>query len=266
MFENILNTLLIIGFISLLAALAGTVGIGGGGFFTPILMIIGGLSIFNAVPIASVTIIGVALASTLVNMRNKTINYKLGLILEPATIIGTIIGVQIHLVSPEEIIIFIFSIIMVFLTIKTYLGARRNQKAKFEESDPLSFTSDLSRNRILIGIIGSITAGIISAMIGIGGGLIKVPMMNELGLSPLFASGTGSFMVLFTSISTTVQFLFYQRLDLGVGIIFFIVGFLASIIGTSLSRYNTRPEIIQYFLSLAIGCSTILILVQLLFL
>ncbi len=267
MFDNLLIIILLIGLIGLFAALAGTVGIGGGGFFTPILMIIGGLSLFAAVPIASITIVGVSLASTLVNMRKRTINYKLGLILEPVTIVGTIIGVQISLIVSEEILMPVFSILMISLTTRMYLQARKiGRHFVDEESDPLSFTSELSSYRIVIAMIGSITAGIFSALVGIGGGLIKVPMLNVLGLSPTVASGTGSFMVLFTSIATVVQFLFYQRLDLAVGIVFFIVGFFCSLLGTSISRYNTRPEAIQYFLALAIGCATILILIQWLFL
>lgn len=265
MFDNIIIFIFIIGFISLFAALAGAAGIGGGGFFTPILMIIGGLSIFAAVPIASIIIVGVGLASTLVNMRKRTINYKLALILEPTTIIGTIIGIQIHLIASEQILMTIFSILMICLTVRMYLRAKKI-RSNLRDGDPLNFSSELSRNRVLIGMMGSLTAGIISALVGIGGGLIKVPVLNELGLSPVLASGTGSFMVLFTSISTTVQFLFYQRLDLNLGIVFFIIGFCTSLLGTSLSRYNRRPELIQYLLTLALGCSTILILIQWLFL
>lgn len=263
MFDNFLITVLIVGFVALTAALAGAVGIGGGGFFTPILMIIGGLSIFTAIPISSAIIVGVGLASTLVNFRNKTINFKLGLILEPATIVGTFIGIQLHLKSSEEVILTVFSIIMIILTIRSYFRAKRIRACIDDEQlEKLGFTSDLSNNRILIALFASITAGILSALVGIGGGLIKVPTMNELGLSPILASGTGSFMVLFTSLATTVQFLFYQRLDLSVGIFFFIVGFVASLIGTSLSRYNIRPTLVQYFLTIAIGCSTILIISQ----
>ncbi|MFW9904199.1 MAG: sulfite exporter TauE/SafE family protein [Candidatus Thorarchaeota archaeon] len=267
MFDSILIIILLVGLIGLFAALAGAVGIGGGAFFESVLMIIGGLSIFSAVPIASAIIVGVSFASTLVNIRNKTINYKIALILEPASIIGTIIGIQIHLISSEEMIMTIFSIILIFLTVQTCLRAMKMQRRIKENGlDPLIFSSNLSPKQILTGIIGSMTAGMMSALIGIGGGLIKVPMLNGFGLSPMLASGTGSFMVLFTSVSTITQFLFYQRLDLGMGILFFIVGFITSLIGTTLSRYNSRPEVILYFLTLAIGCSTILILIKWLFL
>ncbi|WP_455140366.1 sulfite exporter TauE/SafE family protein [Candidatus Hodarchaeum mangrovi] len=246
------------------AALAGAVGIGGGGFFTPILMLIGGLSIFEAIPIASVCIFGVGLASTLVNMKNHTINYRLGLILEPITILGTILGVQLHLIASEEIIFSVFLIIMCILTYHSYLHARTVKNSSLNNNSKINFNdnSNLPFPKLILGMIGSFTAGFISALIGIGGGLIKVPMLNDLGMSSVIASGTGSFMVTFTSFSTSIQFLVLQRLELQVGILFFIIGFFASFIGTSLSRAIKRPEALLYFLTLAIGISTVLVFLQ----
>jgi len=248
--------------IALFAALAGTVGIGGGGFYTSILMIIGGLAISTAIPIASAITIGVGIASTIINIREKTINYKIALILEPATILGTIIGVQLHLIMPEEILIALLSLVLIILSLRTYMNAKRFHQDLAENTDlkNLDFITDLSKTQFFFALIGVTITGIISALIGIGGGLIKVPMMNELGLSPMMACGTGSFMVIFTSLSTTIQFLYLDRLDLLTGILFFILGFTASLIGTGLSRYIKRPEIIQYLLAFAIAIAAILII------
>jgi uncharacterized membrane protein YfcA len=248
---------LVVLLIALFAALAGTVGIGGGGFYTSILMIIGGLAISTAIPIASAITIGVGIASTIINIREKTINYKIALILEPATILGTIIGVQLHLIMPEEILIALLSLVLIILSLRTYMNAKRFHQDLAENTDlkNLDFITDLSKTQFFFALIGVTITGIISALIGIGGGLIKVPMMNELGLSPMMACGTGSFMVIFTSLSTTIQFLYFLT-----GILFFILGFTASLIGTGLSRYIKRPEIIQYLLAFAIAIAAILII------
>lgn len=253
---------LVVLLIALFAALAGTVGIGGGGFYTSILMIIGGLAISTAVPIASAITIGVGIASTIINIREKTINYKMALILEPATILGTIIGVQLHLIMPEEILISLLSLVLIILSLRTYMMAKRLHQDLAENTDlkNLDFITDLSKTQIFFALIGVTITGIISALVGVGGGVIKVPMMNELGLSPMMACGTGSFMVIFTSLSTTIQFLYLDRLDLLTGILFFILGFIASLIGTGLSRYIKRPEIIQYLLAFAIAIAAILII------
>jgi len=260
--ESLIVQVVIDGFVLSFAAIAGAVGIGGGGLFIPVLLIIGGFSVSQAIPIASAAIFGVGLASTLVNQQNHTINYKLALTLEPFTIIGTIIGVQIFLNIPEMLIMLCFVILMIFLSVETSRRARKlknglnSQNEKFED---ILYTHLTSKNTI-IAIVGSACAGIISSIVGIGGGLIKVPMLSELGLSSKIACGTGSFMVLFTSLSTTTQFIVFNQLDLNSGVIMFSLGFIGSILGTFLSRHVTRPYFLHLMLAFTIGLSTIFII------
>lgn len=267
MFENFFITIIVILSFILVSALAGAVGIGGGGFFIPILMIMGGLTINDSIPIASSTILGVGLASTIINIKEKTVNFKIGVILEPSTILGSIIGFQLYLISSESVLMTIFITLMILLTIRSYQKANRLRKNNLlEEPEEIIYLTKFNRNKMLLGITGSISAGILSALVGIGGGLIKVPMLNELGLSPTVSSGTGSFMVFFTSFSNTIQYMFFtDRLEFNVAIIFFLIGFSSSFIGTFLSRYNSKPETIQYLLTFAIGCSTILIILTWIF-
>ncbi|MFX1507987.1 MAG: sulfite exporter TauE/SafE family protein [Promethearchaeota archaeon] len=262
MTESLLFQLLIVGLFIIFAALAGTVGIGGGGLFTPILLMIGGLTISQAIPVASAAIFGVGLASTLVNIEQHTINYRLALTLEPFTIIGTLIGVQIFLNIPEYLILFFFTILMIILSFKTIQRAQRiKNEFKVEEREPNGIVnSQLSPKNTIMAIGGSFSAGMISSIVGIGGVLIKVPMLSELGLSPRIAFGTGSFMVLFTALSTSAQFIIFNQLELVTGTIVFALGFIGSILGTALSRYDSRPYFLQLLLAIVIVLSTIFII------
>lgn len=260
--ESLLFQLLFSGLILVFAALAGIVGIGGGGLFTPILLLIGGLTVSQAIPVASATIFGVGLASTLVNIEHRTINYRLGLTLEPFTIIGTLIGVQFFLNIPEHLILFLFTILMIVLSLKSIKKAQKiKNELKVEERETDgNINSKLSSQNTIIAIGGSFSAGMISSVVGIGGGLIKVPMLSELGLSPRIASGTGSFMVLFTALSTTAQFIMFNQLELVTGTIVFALGFIGSFLGTILSRYDPHPYFLQLLLSIVIALSTIFII------
>ncbi|MFX0052632.1 MAG: sulfite exporter TauE/SafE family protein [Candidatus Hermodarchaeota archaeon] len=262
MVENLLFQLLIGGLILIFAALAGTVGIGGGGLFTPILLMIGGLTISQAIPVASAAIFGVGLGSTLVNIEHHTINYQLALTLEPFTIIGTFIGVQIFLNIPEYLILFFFTILMIVLSLKTIKRAQKikNELKTEERETDSNVNSQLSPNNTLIAIGGSFSAGMMSSIVGIGGGLIKVPMLNELGLSPEIAFGTGSFMVLFTALSTSAQFIMFNQLELVTGIIVFALGFIGSILGAFLSRNDPHPYFLQLLLAFMIILSTIFLI------
>ena len=52
----------------------------------------------------------------------------------------------------------------------------------------------------------SALSGVIAGMLGVGGGMIKSPMLLYLGLDPLVAAATASFMMLFTSSISSIQF------------------------------------------------------------
>ena len=55
--------------------------------------------------------------------------------------------------------------------------------------------------------IFALISGLLSGLLGIGGGLIVGPLLLDLGLHPLVSSATSNFLVLFTASSTSVQFM-----------------------------------------------------------
>jgi uncharacterized membrane protein YfcA len=63
-------------------------------------------------------------------------------------------------------------------------------------------------NSILIRFpIYAFVSGVMAGALGIGGGLILGPLLLELGLNPVVSTATSNFLVLFTSSSTSVQFI-----------------------------------------------------------
>ena len=55
--------------------------------------------------------------------------------------------------------------------------------------------------------IYSFISGLLAGLLGIGGGLILGPLLLELGLHPVVSTATSNFLVLFTSSSTSIQFI-----------------------------------------------------------
>jgi uncharacterized membrane protein YfcA len=53
----------------------------------------------------------------------------------------------------------------------------------------------------------SFISGLMAGLLGIGGGLILGPLLLELGLHPIVSTATSNFLVLFTSSSTSIQFI-----------------------------------------------------------
>jgi len=105
-------------------------------------------------------------------------------------------------------------------------------------------------------------AGIFAGMFGIGGGIIKQPLMLEMSILPEVAVATSCTMIFFTTGAATVSYLTFGLLTLDNGVPFFIVGFLATIGGNNimrlvLSKLN-RKSLILFAVAGIIALSTLL--------
>jgi len=74
-------------------------------------------------------------------------------------------------------------------------------------------------------------AGLFAGMFGIGGGLIKNPLMLEMNVLPDVAVATSSTMIFFTTGAATASYISFGLLPLDYGAFFFGVGFVATIGG-----------------------------------
>jgi uncharacterized protein len=96
-------------------------------------------------------------------------------------------------------------------------------------------------------IIGAV-AGTIGSLVGLGGGIIVVPMLLSLGsyipsfenVSPQVAVGTSLLVVIFTGLSSTLTYMKYKKVDYKSGLIFFIGSGPGGIIGAYVNKlFNT---------------------------
>jgi len=74
-------------------------------------------------------------------------------------------------------------------------------------------------------------AGLIAGMFGVGGGIVKGPLMLELGILPDVASATAATMIVFTSTSASIVFLSFGNLPLNYAAAVFIVGIVFTMLG-----------------------------------
>merc|ERR1719324_992034 len=77
-------------------------------------------------------------------------------------------------------------------------------------------------------------AGILAGLVGVGGGLIFAPAFLGMGLDSSITVATSTFCVLFTSSSTTTQYLLLGRIILSLVPLYAIANIIASLCGTSL--------------------------------
>ncbi|KAK1946950.1 Sulfite exporter TauE/SafE family protein 3 [Phytophthora citrophthora] len=121
------------------------------------------------------------------------------------------------------------------------------------------------KRRILIFPTLCTMAGVCAGLLGIGGGMVKGPIMLEMGILPGVQSATANFMILFTSSSTTLQFAingqFPGELQYDYMAWFALMGCIGGLCGQKVVAYLVkkyrRESIMVYLLAVTIGLSAL---------
>ncbi|HEY7958217.1 MAG: sulfite exporter TauE/SafE family protein [Polyangia bacterium] len=184
-------------------ALGGMLGIGGGVFIIPILTVLLHVPIKLAIGASLVSVIATSSAAGAVYAGHGLTHSKLAMVLEIATTSGAIAGGLIATSMNERWLEGLFAGILIV----TAFGMGR-LKPDAESSGPTgrldtSFLDPVSGARVRYGVrhlgIGmgaSVAAGGLSGLLGIGGGVIKVPIMTLVMRIPLKAAvATSNFMI-----------------------------------------------------------------------
>lgn len=95
------------------------------------------------------------------------------------------------------------------------------------------------KNSIMMPVLSTI-AGVAAGFLGIGGGMVKGPLMLSMNMIPQVSVVTSAFMIMFTSSSTTAQFVILGKLPLGYAVWYFVVGVLAAITGNMGVSYMVK--------------------------
>jgi uncharacterized membrane protein YfcA len=105
-------------------------------------------------------------------------------------------------------------------------------------------------------------SGLFAGMFGIGGGIVKGPLMIEMGVLPEVSASTAAFMIFYTASSATVTFASFGTVQWSFAGILFALGFFCTCIGQyAVNQYikqTGRSSVIVYIICGIVGLSTIL--------
>jgi len=74
-------------------------------------------------------------------------------------------------------------------------------------------------------------AGMFAGLFGVGGGIVKGPLMLEMGVNPVVAAATAATMILFTTSAACVSFEIFGLLEPNYGVACFVLGLVCTAIG-----------------------------------
>lgn len=196
---EIVLLLLIIG---LFVGILGTIiGAGGGFILVPILLIL-----FPEKTPEEITSISLAvvffnsISGTLAYHKMKRIDYKSGLIYAVSTIPGAILGTLVITLISKNIFNLIFGIILIILA--SYLFLKPENKNNIKNS--ITETPTKTQKKWL-GVFINLTIGFISTLLGIGGGIMRVPTLVHLLNFPVhIATATSHFIVAIMAFSGSI--------------------------------------------------------------
>ena len=101
-------------------------GIGGGGILVPIYILILNFPAKHAIPLSNVTVFGGAVANTILNVRKRhpladrpLIDWNIIMIMEPFTILGSLLGANLNKLLPEKVIVILLVILLSLTACKT---------------------------------------------------------------------------------------------------------------------------------------------------
>merc|ERR1719324_2217060 len=118
-------------------------------------------------------------------------------------------------------------------------------------------------NKILMYQTMALITGLLAALVGIGGGLIFSPFLLITGVEPAVAVATSATCVIFTSSSTTFQYMLIDRIHMALAVFYGLVNVAASNIGTQMVHYlqahfAKQRSIITFVVASAVGVSAIM--------
>jgi len=216
---------IIIGLGGAVGFLSGLFGVGGGFLMTPLLIFLG-IPPAVAVSTEANQIVASSVSGVLAHMRRGNVDFKMGGILMVGGMIGSSLGValfsflreigQIDLVIQLSYVVFLGIIGSLMLTesVRTMIRSRRPGavRGKLHQHNwlhglPLKMRfrrSKLYISAIMPLLIGAFV-GILSAIMGVGGGFIMVPaMIYLLGMPTSVVVGTSLFQIIFVTANVTL--------------------------------------------------------------
>ena len=272
--EMNINILLIIFIGMVVGVLSGLFGVGGGFLMTPLLIFLG-IPPAVAVGTEAPHVLASSVSGVVAHWRRKNVDFKMGFFLLIGGVIGSTVGVnlfkllrgfgQIDIVIQMLFLIFLgfIGFSMAFESAKTTISKYRTTssiRTKLHQHSwihGLPFKLRFHRSKLYISAIPPIIigffVGLLSAMMGVGGGFIMIPaMVYILGMSTNVVVGTSLFQIIFvTANSTFFQSYLNQTVDIVLAALMIIGGVIGAQIGASIGT-KLKAEYLRGILAIIV--------------
>jgi uncharacterized membrane protein YfcA len=214
-------------------AFGSLLGLGGGVLIVPLLTLGFGLPLREAVGVSLICVIMTSSAAAGVFLERHLANLRLGMTLELFTATGALVGASIAFLISDRVLSLLFGLLLLYVAFT--MARARTVEPSVIETQPMAQPSGTSaaepagrpatvldrlsgdgyRVRNLgPGIVGATGAGVASALLGIGGGIVKVPLMHlAMGVPLRIATATSNMMIGITAAASAIIYAIHGGID-----------------------------------------------------
>ena len=204
----------------LAGALGAMLGLGGGVLIVPLLTLGFGIPLPAAVGTSLICVIATSTGAAAVNVRAGRADVRLAITLGAGTVVGALIGGVVAGFLPERVIAGLFAALLAS-TAATMLRRLRGSGHEAPDApavDPAAPDGPAApayrTHRLKPALGGSFVAGNVSGLLGVGGGIVTVPLVHLVMGAPMkVAVATSNVMLGMTAAAGAYTYLFRGDVD-----------------------------------------------------
>ncbi|MDA8267363.1 MAG: sulfite exporter TauE/SafE family protein [Actinomycetota bacterium] len=206
-----LDLVVLLFLISIAAGVLGSlIGLGGGVVVVPVLTLLFHVDIRLAIGASIVSVIATSSGAAAAYVRERMTNLRAGMFLEIATVTGALTGAYLTTVLPARVLFVVFGVVLAYSALATF-QKRHADRPLAVSTDRIanamklhgSYFDDAQGREVAYKVVGTkpglalmYVAGLVSALLGIGSGALKVPAMDlAMHLPMKVSTATSNFMI-----------------------------------------------------------------------
>jgi uncharacterized protein len=236
---ELLFIVLIAFFVSILFSM---LGLGGAIIYAPIFFWLG-LPLLTAIPMGLFLNAITTASASITYLKMRLVDTRIALPIIPTSILGALAGTYLARRTDTEILILLLSIILFLASIRILFFSR------------IGFSAGTTvKEQMVIGATGGFLVGVISSLVGIGGGTFIMPLLLVLGFEIKNAAATSAFIVTFISFSGFLFHLLFGQQQMDVSILFYagVAAFIGAQAGSRLIFRRTSSRTIERMFALVL--------------
>ena len=199
-------------------------GLGGGFILVPTLILAFSVAPQNAIAISLVAMCGTTFSASIGYIRQKRVDYKLALLYDIFDIPGVIVGAYLTTILPKDLLIGICGLFILFLSLMMIRALRKGDPPLCETTEVADVgwgrkVSD-SMNKVFeykirqpgLIVISSLLSGLVTGLVGLGGGITDTTTMMLLGIPSHIAVASSEFAMALTNGAGVITHGFLQNI------------------------------------------------------